>query len=1025
MKSAVGYAELHTLSNFSFQRGASHAEELMTRAADLGYAALAITDECSLAGIVRAYQATKLEGVGARVKLIVGAEFRFEDGLRLVLLAPHKAAYEQLSALITVGRRAAPKSSYRLQRDDAAALCPDCFALWLPRGDAAADDPRWLEEQTSDAQWLRSQFRDVWLAVELHHHAGERARLRALLAISADCGLRAVAAGDVHYHSRERRALQDVQTALRHRLPVKDCGVRLFPNGERHLRALDELAELYPAELLAESLAIAQRCTFSLSELRYQYPCELVPAGDTPISHLRTLTAQGIGERWPQGIPADIVAQIERELALIDELDYASFFLTVHDIVRFARERGILCQGRGSAANSAVCYALGITAVDPARGTLLFERFLSRERNEPPDIDVDFEHQRREEVIQYIFAKYGRERAALAATVICYRARSALRDVGRALSVAPEDIDRLSRSLAWWDRPEQLGERLQQLGFNPRERTLRLWMGLTRQLIGFPRHLSQHVGGFVISDQPLSALVPVENAAMPDRTVIQWDKDDLEALGLLKVDVLALGMLSAIRRTLDLRNQIRDFPLNLDSIPAEDPATYAMIQRGETLGVFQIESRAQINMITRLKPRTFYDLVIQVAIVRPGPIQGGMVHPYLRRRAGLEAVDYPPRLEKILDRTLGVPIFQEQVMQIAVAAAGFSAGESDQMRRSMAAWKRSGGLEKFENRLKTGMAERGYDAEFAERIYQQILGFGSYGFPESHEPAAFFAALINSQPMGFYPPSMLVREAQRMGVVVHPIDVTVSDWECTLELASVDHSLRTEPAIRLGLRLISGLSEATAQKLILARVQRPFADVADLSARAGLNARARQALAEADALATLAGHRHQARWAAAAEPLPGLLRAADATDTQASLFAPTEGADIVADYRSTGLTLRRHPLALMRARLRKRGMLRSVDLGNLADRCAVRVAGLVMFRQRPQTASGLMFMTLEDETGTVNLIVPAKTLEAQRDVLIGSRLLLVEGQLQNDQGSVHVLLKTAEDCSDWLGALPHLSRDFR
>jgi error-prone DNA polymerase len=1024
----LSYAELHALSNFSFQRGASHAEELITQAADLGYAAIAITDECSLAGVVRAHQAAQMEGNRGRIRLIVGAEFRFADGFKLVLLAPTRAAYEQLSALITRGRRAATKGSYRLEREDAAALCPDCFALW-PVGSTSSD---------GDAQWLRAHFAHAWIAVELHRAADDAARIARCKQLAQRHALRCVAAGDVHYHSPQRRPLQDVMTALRHQHPVADCGARLLANAERHLRPLRVLRELYPAAWLEETLAIAQRCRFELTELKYEYPHELVPEGQTPTAHLRALTMAGVHERWPDGAEPQVVAQIEKELALIADLGYEAFFLTVHDIVRYARSRGILCQGRGSAANSAVCYALGITAVDPSRSRLLFERFISRERAEPPDIDVDFEHQRREEVIQYVFDKYGRERAALAATVITYRPRSALRDVGRALGMPPEDIDRLAKSLAWWDKPDKLPQRLASLGFDPEAPDLQRWIVLTQMLIGMPRHLSQHVGGFVISEQPLSNLVPVENAAMPERTVIQWDRDDLEALGLLKVDVLALGMLSAIRRALALREAFRGMPMSLAQIPAEDADTYAMIRRAETLGVFQIESRAQINMLARLQPRTFYDLVTQVAIVRPGPIQGGMVHPYLKRRCGEEEVDYPPRLRNVLERTLGVPIFQEQVMEIAIIAAGFTPGEADQMRRSMAAWKRSGGLEKFRERLLSGMAERGYASDFAERIYQQILGFGSYGFPESHaasfallayasawlkchEPAAFFAALLNSQPMGFYPPSMLVREAQRAKVEVRAVDVTASCEECTLERRDDG-----EPAIRLGFNLVHGLTTAAAQAIVRARKAAPFRDVDDLSARAGLDARGRRALVDADALAPLAGHRHAARWAVSAgAPRDDLLLPlGSGSESEVVLPRPTEGAEITDDYRSIGVSLRRHPVALLRPRLAKMKVRRNADLATLPDRSQVTVAGIVMFRQRPQTPTGVMFMTLEDETGTVNLVVPAKALDEQRDALIGTRFLIVRGRLQNAAGTVHVFLHRAEDRSDWLGELRYLSRDF-
>ncbi|MBI2382829.1 MAG: error-prone DNA polymerase, partial [Gammaproteobacteria bacterium] len=770
----VSYAELHCLSNFSFLRGASHAHELVRRARELGYQALAIADECSMAGIVRAHQAARQHGL----KLIVGTEVRLEDGPKLVLLAENRDGYAAICGLIAQARRAAAKGSYKLRRCDflptpalpRGAAADGVCALWCP--DAEARD--------EDAAWLRERFAGrAWIAVELHRGADDGARLRRLRALGARHGLPLAAAGDVHMHVRGRRVVQDVLTAIRHRLPLAECGHRLFPNGERHLRRLEELRELYPEELLQETLRIAGRCDFRLDELRYAYPRELVPAGRDAAGWLRELTEDGLRERFPQGVPAAVRALIDKELALIAELRYEHFFLTVHDLVRFARGRGILCQGRGSAANSAVCYALGITEVDPARMNMLFERFISRERNEPPDIDVDFEHQRREEVIQYVYRKYGRERAALAATVVGYRPRSAIRDVGRALGLAPDLLDRLSQSLAWWDAPQEFPQRLREAGLDPDSAAARRFLHLVGRLLDFPRHLSQHVGGFVISDAPLAQLVPVENAAMPERTIIQWDKDDLEALGLLKVDVLALGMLSALRRALDIVSRRRGAPFRLADIPAEDPATYEMIGRGDTIGVFQIESRAQMAMLPRLKPRTFYDLVIEVAIVRPGPIQGGMVHPYLRRRRGEEPEEYPSaELRKVLGRTLGVPLFQEQVMEIAVVAAGFTPGEADHLRRSMAAWKRGGSMDHLRERLLDGMARRGYAPAFAARIFEMIRGFGSYGFPESHaasfallayasawlkrhEPAAFFAAILNSLPMGFYAPAQLVQAARR------------------------------------------------------------------------------------------------------------------------------------------------------------------------------------------------------------------------------------------------------------------------
>jgi len=756
MNAAPDYAELHCLSNFSFQRGASTALELFERAAKLGYRALAITDECSLAGIVRAWEASKKTGVA----LIVGSEIRLDDGLKLVLLAPDLSSYQSLCALITKGRREAKKGEYALSRTDVAAHMQGLLALWLPEANPSAND----------AKWIMQHFpQHAWLAVELHRGPDDAERLHRLLAFARLHGLPAVAAGDVHMHVRRRRALQDTMTAIRHRTTLRaGCG-HLFANGERHLRPRATLAELYPRELLEETLCVAAHCTLDLKrDLKYEYPHEIVPTEHTPTTWLRHWVEEGVRWRWPEGEKAEVRTQIETELALIAKLKYEAFFLTVHDVVCFARSKEILCQGRGSAANSAVCYALGITEVDPARSKLVFGRFLSEERGEPPDIDVDFEHERREEVIQYVYAKYGRDRAALAATVISYRTKSALRDVARALGFSADQVDQLSRAISVHDDKETLAAHLAEAGFDPTAPTVRRALALARELHGFPRHLSQHVGGFVMCDAPLHTLVPVENAAMPERTIIQWDKDDLDAMGLLKVDCLALGMLTCIRKCLDLLRAHRGRDLTMAEIPKEDGATYAMIQKADTVGVFQIESRAQMAMLPRLKPKEFYDLVIEVAIVRPGPIQGDMVHPYLRRRQKKEPVSYPsPEIKDVLERTLGVPLFQEQVMRIAEVAAGFTEGEADELRRSMAAWKRRGGLEHLRDRLIGGMLERNYPLEFAERIFEQMKGFGDYGFPESHatsfamlayvsswlkcqEPAAFACALLNSQPMGFY-----------------------------------------------------------------------------------------------------------------------------------------------------------------------------------------------------------------------------------------------------------------------------------
>lgn len=1019
-------AELHCLSNFSFLRGASHPEELVSRAHALGYSALALTDECSVAGVVRAHQQAKQLGL----KLIIGSEFCLADGLRLVLLAPDLEAYSELCELITLGRRRAIKGSYELQRADIDTLSHNLM-LWLP-----PDDPASREEQ---GRWLAERFpQRLWIAVELLQGADDAERLSQLQQLGARLQLPLVAAGDVHMHKRERQPLQDLLTAIRHGVTLAEAGARLFPNGERHLRPLPRLAQCYPPELLAETLNIAARCHFSLSELRYQYPEELVPEGETPASQLRALTWAGAARRYPKGVPDKVRRLVEHELALIGELGYESFFLTIEDIVRFARSRDILCQGRGSAANSAVCYCLGITEVDPDRMQMLFERFLSRERHEPPDIDVDFEHQRREEVIQYIYKRYGRERAALAATVISYRPRSAFRDVGKALGFTLDQVERLSGSLAWWDGHRISEERLREAGFDPESRSVRQLQTLVEQLIGFPRHLSQHVGGFVIDRRRLSRLVPIENATMPERSVIQWDKDDLEALGLLKVDVLALGMLSCIRRALDHLNRYQGTSLRLQDIPAEDPAVYDMLCKADSIGVFQVESRAQMSMLPRLKPRCYYDLVIQVAIVRPGPIQGGMVHPYLRRRCGEEPVDYPsPEVRSVLERTLGITIFQEQVMQIAMVAAGFTPGEADALRRAMAAWKRKGGLEPFRERLHTGMLARGYTADYAEQIYRMAQGFGDYGFPESHaasfallvyisswlkchHPAAFCAALLDSQPLGFYSPSQLVQNARRHGVEVRPVDVCHSNWESTLEGGA-----NGEPALRLGLQRIKGLPQEAALRIVAARQHAPFRDSEDFFRRTALDRRALHCLADANALASLAGHRRQALWQTLGQlPEATALPLKQSPEAQIALLPPDEGENIVADHRRLGLSLGRHPLALLRPKLRALKILSAAELASVAHQGAACAAGIVTCRQRPGTASGVVFVTLEDETGYVNVVVWNTLVERQRRELLGSSLLAVYGTVERKDGVTHLIAGKLVDYSRWLGRLKIGSRDF-
>jgi error-prone DNA polymerase len=1044
------YAELHCLTNFTFLRGASHPHELVGQAVELGYEALAITDECSVAGVVRAHVAAK----GQQLKLIIGSELRLTCGLKLVALATDRRGYGRLCRLITRGRRAAAKGGYSLTRADLEENgLEHCLILWLPgktRGTTSGPQGRDFEPpDPEEACWLGEHFRGrSWIAVERLRDGMDRGHLEALQRIGRDLALPLVASGDVHMHIRARRRLQDAVTAIRYNVPIAQAGWRLYPNGERYLRERERLAKLYPRELLEETVAIARRCAFSLEELRYEYPHELVPEGETPASHLRKLTEAGARWRWPQGVPPGERTAIEHELELIADLRYEPYFLTVHDIVAFARSKGILCQGRGSAANSRVCYCLGVTSVDPLRGaSLLFERFISRERNEPPDIDIDFEHERREEVIQYVYDKYGRERAAIAATVIMYRPKSALRDLGKIFGLDPTECTRLTKVMQWWDGGDAMRERLREAGFDPDGPMLARLLPLAQELIafpGFPRHLSQHVGGFVISEGALEELVPIENATMEGRTVVQWDKDDLNDLGLLKVDLLALGMLTALRKSIDLVNDFRGTHHALGDLPAEAPEVYEMISRADTIGVFQIESRAQMAMLPRLQPRCYYDLVIEIAIVRPGPIQGDMVHPYLKRRKSGEPVSYPSRdVEKVLQRTLGVPIFQEQVMQLAIAAAGFTPGEADALRRAMGAWKRSGGIEHFREKLIGGMRARGYAEEFAQRLYQQMLGFGEYGFPESHsasfaliaydsawlkchEQAAFTAALLNSQPMGFYAPAQLVRDARTHGVEVRSVDVCVSVWDCTLERREDE-----EPALRLGLRLVKSLSRSGADRLVDARRAQPFDSVQDLAARAALDRGDLEALAAAGAFAALSGNRHLAFWEVAGTERPLPLEAAlvdapheETREPTPLLRTPTEGERIVADYASIGLTLGRHPLALLRDSLQSNHLLTARDLEDMAHGKPVRTAGIVLMRQRPGTASGVTFLTLEDETGQVNIIVWERIGAQYRRPLVDSRLLEVHGQLQRQEGVMHVVARRLIDRTRLLGELITRSRDF-
>lgn len=1007
------YAELCCQSELSFLQGASAPETLVSQATALGYEALAITDECSVAGVVRAWREAQDKGL----KLIIGSLFRVyqsdQPPWAIVILARSRQGYGSLCQTITNACARAPKGHYVFMAQDLRGL-KDCAAILLPPPATAIDAIEF------GIAALNQHFQgDWWLGETALLQANEVTIRRRIHELARRHGIKRVAIGQVHMAKRSDKPLQDVMTAIRSHKPVRDCGWLLAPNAEQHLRSRMRLAQLYDSRSLSETLAIARLCQFDLGSLRYEYPTEIVPTGYTEQSYLREQTWMGAERRFPAGIPLAVIRQLEHELDLIGELGYAAYFLTVYDMVKFARRRGILCQGRGSAANSAVCYCLGITEVDPQHGNTLFERFISRERNEPPDIDVDFEHQRREEVIQYLYQRYGHERAALTAVQITYRPRSALRDVGKALGIDNRIIDQVAKSQAWWDGTPNWSDSMALNASEIEPQQIEQWIYLARALIGKPRHRSQHPGGFVLARGSLAQLVPIEPASMANRQVVQWDKDDLDALGLLKVDVLALGMLTVIRRALDLTARRRQLPaFRVQDVPRHDTATFEMISRADTVGVFQIESRAQMNMLPRLKPREFYDLVIEVAIVRPGPIQGGMVHPYLRRRQGLEPVTYPSQAVKsVLERTLGVPIFQEQVMKLAMVAAGFSAGQADSLRRAMAAWRRRGGLDKFQQQLIDGLTRNGYDPEFAQAVFKQIEGFGEYGFPESHaasfawlayvsawlkchEPESFLAALLNSQPMGFYSPSQLIQDAQRHGVKVRAVDVQASEWECLLEPTETPR-----PTVRLGMNQIKGLSEQIANRIVKARQIASFGDMEDLARRAELSAATLSLLANAGALASLVTHRRQALWQAAVprrnDDLLTQVPSSQAIQSQVPMASEAE--EIRLDYQSLGFTLGRHPLSLIRATLRSLRYRASDELLACRDGQLARTCGLVTLKQRPHTARGVMFITLEDEAGQVNVVVQPHVIERERQVLLQALLLGVVGTWQTD-GQVHHLL---------------------
>ncbi len=1069
------YAELQAITNFSFLSGASHGEELVARAKALGIEAIGVADRNTLAGAVRAHIAAKSEGL----RLIVGARLDLEDAPSLICYPTDRSAYGRLCRLLSLGQGRAKKGQCSLRLADVAehaegqifiALAPDDWD-WretarasasgqIVRFNAASEQNEALPPQTFETSLARIKAAlspaPLYLAASHRYRGDDRARIAALAAIAERSGAPLVATNDVIYHAPHRRPLQDVLTCVREKTTIREVGFRLNANAERHLKRPSEMARLFKGheDAIVRTLEIVQACRFSLDELVYEYPEEPTPLGKTPQAHLVDLTWKGAAAFFPEGVPEKVAAQIERELALIADLDYAPYFLTVNDIVAFARSKDILCQGRGSAANSAVCYCLGITAVNPTEVDLLFERFISESRREPPDIDVDFEHERREEVIQYIYERYGRDRAGLAATVISYRARSAVRDVGKAMGLTEDAVAALA-GMVWGTRsggvlPEK---HIREAGLDPSDPLLATVIELSEELMGFPRHLSQHVGGFVLTRGPLIEVTPVGNAAMEKRTFIEWDKDDIAALGLLKVDVLGLGMLTCIRKGFALLKAHHDVDMTLARVPREDPAVYDMLCRADSIGVFQVDSRAQMNMLPRLKPRRFYDLVIEVAIVRPGPIQGDMVHPYLRRRDGLESEIYPApspehgppdELKQILGKTKGVPLFQEQAMRIAMDAAKFSESEVNELRKAMATFRRVGTIGRLEGKMVSRMVERGYDPEFAARCFAQIKGFGEYGFPESHAasfahlvyvsawlkchyPAAFACALLNSQPMGFYAPAQIVRDAREHGVEAREADVNFSDWDSTLE-----HVADGGPALRLGLRQIDGAREVEIAKIVAARASRPFRDVHDLAGRSGVRRETLEKLAAADAFRSLGRDRRQALWEvkalANAPPLP--LFASSETreaDGGADVALPEMALSehVVNDYQTLRLSLKAHPMGFLRDNYKKERVVSCQDLRALSDGAFARVAGVVLVRQRPGSAKGVVFMTIEDETGVANAVVWPKTLEKFRKVVMTARLILIEGRIQRHEDIIHVVSSRLSDHSDRLLLLSEWAADMK
>ncbi|PML52180.1 error-prone DNA polymerase [Vibrio lentus] len=1020
------YSELFCQSNYSFLEGASHAEELVLQADFLRYKALAVTDECSVAGIVKVHSAIKQHKLS--LKQIVGSMFWLNEECQVVLLCPNRKAYAELCRIITNARRRSSKGHYQLSEWDIMSA-KHCFILWLPQ--QKNEDTHW-------GQWLSQHHSGrLWIGLQRHLKQTDQQYTDYCIELSQHHHLPITACGGVLMHNANRLPLQHSLTAIKYQRPITEVGSHLLANAERCLRSINKISHIFKAEWLEESNRISELCEFDLDSLRYEYPSELIPQGETPMSYLRMLVEKGKRARFPQGVPNNIQQIIEKELGLIDELDYPFFFLTIHDIVMFAKSQGILYQGRGSAANSVVCYCLEITSVDPRQISVLFERFISKERDEPPDIDVDFEHERREEVIQYIYKKYGRERAALAATVISYRFKSAVRDVGKALGLQETQLDYFIKNTNRRDKSLGWQAQLTQLGLQPDSLKGQQFIHLVNEIIGFPRHLSQHVGGFVISSGPLYELVPVENAAMHDRTIIQWDKDDLETLGLLKVDVLALGMLSAIRKCFDLIKHFHGRSLSIAEITRlkDDPQVYGMIQRADTVGIFQIESRAQMSMLPRLKPKTYYDLVIQIAIVRPGPIQGDMVHPFLKRRDGIEPISYPSKdVESVLSRTLGVPIFQEQVIKLAMVAAGFTGGEADQLRRAMAAWKKNGNVFKFKNKLIEGMQKRGYETEFAEQIFKQICGFGEYGFPESHSasfavlaycsawlkcyyPECFYASLLNSQPMGFYSPSQLVQDAQRHNVVVLPVCVNASQDNHTV----IAH--QNGLAIRLGLRQIKGFSEHGIQSVLANRPHSGYRHPSQVK-QLSMNKKDIELLASANALHNVSGDRFQTRWALmdSASDLPLFRQPYDKVEH--ALHKPNEMQDLLEDFTSVGISLNKHPITLLEEANRLGRFTHMKDLKQQRHKSMVTVVGLVTGKQSPGTAAGVTFVTLEDNTGNINVVVWGATARAQQQAYLTAKALKVQGVLEKEGEVVHVIAGKLIDITDEIVGLNTKSRDF-